>query len=260
LAGHHNPSFGAEVIQVHAIFGYATFSVLWAVLFYLALEPAVRRRWPWQFTAWNRLLAGRWRDPMLGRDLLVGLVIGTAVYALGQVARFVSEWAGYPTFLPAYTSAGGSRALVTPLYYSVMAAIPPAVMNAVYFLMLAFLLYIVVRRSWLAWIAMTLLVVALFAGPIVFELSFSAVFLSIEMAAFFVVVTVILSRVGMLAATACLLAGNLLGLFPLTLDTSAWYFWQGLCAAAVLLALAGFAFVTATRGQSLFTGGFLGDD
>src|SRR5687768_18051298 len=38
---------------------------------YLAGEPFVRRRWPWQVISWNRLLAGRWRDPLVGRDVLI---------------------------------------------------------------------------------------------------------------------------------------------------------------------------------------------
>jgi Protein kinase domain len=45
-----------------------------AYLFYIAIEPLVRRRWPAQLISWSRLLAGRWRDPMVGRDVLVGLI------------------------------------------------------------------------------------------------------------------------------------------------------------------------------------------
>ena len=54
-------------------------AILWAA--YLALEPYVRRRWPEALIGWNRMLAGRWKDPRVGRDvLLLGLMVGLASY------------------------------------------------------------------------------------------------------------------------------------------------------------------------------------
>jgi hypothetical protein len=32
----------------------------------------VRRRWPATLVSWSRLLAGRFRDPLVGRDVLAG--------------------------------------------------------------------------------------------------------------------------------------------------------------------------------------------
>lgn len=54
-------------------------SLLWAIgtfLVYLALEPFVRRRWPDRLIGWVRLLSGNWRDPMVGRDVLIGIAAG----------------------------------------------------------------------------------------------------------------------------------------------------------------------------------------
>src|SRR3979411_3038913 len=45
-------------------------------MLYLALEPYVRRRDPHTLISWSRLLAGQWRDPLVGRDLLIGAVYG----------------------------------------------------------------------------------------------------------------------------------------------------------------------------------------
>ena len=36
---------------------------------YIAVEPYVRRYWPEILISWNRLLSGRFRDPLVGRDL-----------------------------------------------------------------------------------------------------------------------------------------------------------------------------------------------
>jgi predicted Ser/Thr protein kinase len=259
LYGHHNLSVDAELTQLIAIFGFACYIALQSGFFYLALEPAVRRRWPWQFTAWNRLLAGRWRDPMVGRDLLLGLALGSTLYALAEAARVFSEWTGYPAFLPNGNSGGASPALVFPLDASLILQFT-AIWNTGICLMIAFLLNLVLRRAWATWVGFVLLSVAVLAGPQLIDLNYSTALPAAVFAMVLVGTAILLSRFGFLAAVSYAVGMNLLILFPLTLDTSAWYFWQGLCAAAVLLALAGFGFMTATRGQPLFAGGFLGDD
>ncbi|MBD3674224.1 MAG: serine/threonine protein kinase [Planctomycetaceae bacterium] len=48
-------------------------------LYYLALEPIMRRFWPRILTVWSRAMAGRWRDPIVGQSLLAGLVVGLAL-------------------------------------------------------------------------------------------------------------------------------------------------------------------------------------
>src|SRR5262245_40320462 len=54
----------------------------WSVstgLLYLALEPMVRRKHPGWLASWNRLLEGRWLDPLVGRDVLVGTLGGVVL-------------------------------------------------------------------------------------------------------------------------------------------------------------------------------------
>jgi hypothetical protein len=41
---------------------------------YMALEPFLRRHWPSTMISWSRLLAGRLRDRLVGRDLLIGVL------------------------------------------------------------------------------------------------------------------------------------------------------------------------------------------
>lgn len=45
-------------------------------LAYVAIEPLVRRRWPRILIGWRRMLGGQFRDPMIGRDLLIGSIAG----------------------------------------------------------------------------------------------------------------------------------------------------------------------------------------
>lgn len=53
-------------------------------LCYAAFEPFVRRRWPLVLTSWTRVLSGRIRDSLVGRDILVGALIGVAVMLLRE--------------------------------------------------------------------------------------------------------------------------------------------------------------------------------
>ncbi len=51
-------------------------------LVYLALEPWVRRYWPQTMITWSRVVAGKWTDPVVGRDLLFGTLLKVIVYSL----------------------------------------------------------------------------------------------------------------------------------------------------------------------------------
>lgn len=46
-------------------------------MFYVALEPHVRRAYPHALVSWTRLVRGSATDPLVGRQVLVGLVIGS---------------------------------------------------------------------------------------------------------------------------------------------------------------------------------------
>ncbi|HYH05494.1 MAG TPA: protein kinase [Thermoanaerobaculia bacterium] len=62
-----------------------------AFMAYIAIEPLARRRWPEQLIAWARLLAGRTRDPLVGRHVLIGVVTGLAHAVLASAAFWLSE-------------------------------------------------------------------------------------------------------------------------------------------------------------------------
>jgi serine/threonine-protein kinase len=46
----------------------------------LALEPAVRANWPHSIVTWNRILAGRWKDALVGSHILIGALAGAALW------------------------------------------------------------------------------------------------------------------------------------------------------------------------------------
>jgi serine/threonine-protein kinase len=57
--------------------------ILWLV--YLAIEPVIRSRYPHSLITWNRLVAGRWSDPQVAGDVLIGAALGCVLWlaALG---------------------------------------------------------------------------------------------------------------------------------------------------------------------------------
>ena len=56
-------------------------------LTYIAVEPPIRRLWPQMLFSLARLLAGRVRDPLVGRDVLIG-VLGGIVFVGTLIVRF----------------------------------------------------------------------------------------------------------------------------------------------------------------------------
>ncbi|MBS1794885.1 MAG: serine/threonine protein kinase [Acidobacteria bacterium] len=78
LSMSHVPALFPELDRFnHALREALRFSAIaWVV--YLALEPIVRRHLPDLTVSWNRLLVGDWRDPLVGRDVLLGTLWGVA--------------------------------------------------------------------------------------------------------------------------------------------------------------------------------------
>ncbi|MGC1475131.1 MAG: hypothetical protein WA804_04755, partial [Terriglobales bacterium] len=73
----------AEYISVQFILlGAPLLFALLAWLGYMALEPYARHNWPRLMVSWQRLLNGRFRDPLVGRDVLLGIVTGSAMGAI----------------------------------------------------------------------------------------------------------------------------------------------------------------------------------
>ena len=65
--------------QSSRLFTWAALSITAGFLvwvFYLALEPLVRRRWPETMIGWSRLVGGRFFDPLVARDFLIGTLLG----------------------------------------------------------------------------------------------------------------------------------------------------------------------------------------
>jgi hypothetical protein len=82
---HHAGTFAAETtVLIHAT-AWALYYGVTAALLCVALEPFVRRVSPERLVSWTRLLAGDVRDPMVAREVLVGVAIAFATFGLSLV-------------------------------------------------------------------------------------------------------------------------------------------------------------------------------
>jgi serine/threonine-protein kinase len=238
--------------------GEAGLLALFVGVSYLALEPIARRRWPWYLSAWSRLLAGRVRDPLVGRDILLGLTAGAVVTVLGWMALVSGQ------VLAADRSSVQLPA--SPVFERGTLSLVSEVGAAIYMGLFAFALFLlfgfVVRKTWLGWLAVGAFMILLgspFTAPSAARSGAWACWLLLSVVLFGVLVLVA-ARFGLLSVCAATLSVRLLTNSPLTLDTGSWYFWNGAGAVLVLLALAAWACYTATGGQRLFKNGVFGDD
>ena len=100
FAAHHIPDAGIEQGRFFQAIALALFGAGMLWVFYLAAEPYVRKTWPHILITWSRLLAGRFRDPLVGRDLLLGAACGTAMTVISYVFHLVPGWMAWPPIDP----------------------------------------------------------------------------------------------------------------------------------------------------------------
>jgi hypothetical protein len=133
-------------------------------------------------------------------------------------------------------------------------------MGALFYFALAFLFTLVLRRDWLGWVALVVFYEALCLVYANFPSFLTTACVFCFVALMWGLVAFIMARFGLLASVALLFTWYVLRHTLLTWDVSAWYFWPGLVAPAVLLTLAAYGYFTATAGQRLFAHGFFGDE
>src|SRR6185436_7680930 len=79
LGARHSFSLDVEVDLFFKAMALALLNIGFTWLFYLGLEPFVRRFSPDMLIGWTRLFRSQYSDPRVGRDLLVGLAVGVFI-------------------------------------------------------------------------------------------------------------------------------------------------------------------------------------
>jgi serine/threonine-protein kinase len=224
---------------------------LW--IFYLALEPHVRRIWPETLVSWSRLLAGGFRDPLVGRDVLIGMAAGCASLLLG----------GLTVVAPAVLTDAPLRlvaevdlsALLGPRHLAgaVFEAVRSAIDGGFVYVTMLLLVQILLRRRRLAAFVFIATITATTYGAFGQWMGGShpldVVFIGVMTAVIYLVIT----RVGLLAVIAMMFPVGLSLAFPLvSLDLGAWHSAPFLVTVLVCLGLLAYAFDTALGGQPLY--------
>lgn len=251
LQAHHVAVFVGEF----RLFATATASTLWLAslvwLFYIALEPFVRRRWPDALISWSRLLGGAFRDPLVGRDVLIGVLVGVVLSLVLSISSMTPAWAGLAPETPRVPNLVYLRGLA-PTIGQVLDEPLHALFVCMQGLFLLVLLRVLLRSQWLAGAAFLLAFGALLGSGGEYPI-FSITFQVITLAVWVLVVV----RVGFLAGAVGAAVNMLLEGVPLTTALASWH---GIASVAAILFCAGLAlygFVTAQPGRPLFSGRFL---
>jgi serine/threonine-protein kinase len=249
LAAHHAAwprdrlaVFKDELSMFTGMFGRVVFDGLLLWLAYLALEPWVRRTSPDRVTSWNRLLQGRWADPLVGRDVLAGVAAAVGFVVVLQVCRALPGWAGYTPDVrlvwdAAFTEGGGSLVLTVQI----------AVMVAVRGFFLFFLVLLLCRERW--WLAGGLTVVVW--GALYQHGGTYAPVSCLVGLAYALVSILVLLRAGLLGFVAFNLVEEVLVYMPLTTDRTAWYAGVSTTSLLFVAALATYGYWAACRHRLL---------
>jgi serine/threonine protein kinase len=207
--------------------GVSLFSAFSGWLAYVGLEPYLRRNAPHRLVGLTRLFEGRWRDPLVGREVLYGTAIGASLVACWSLAWIVGVPLGWEG-LSALRTFGVNRAATfwsDLLYVGCL-----GFLNAWVFTAAALVLRLVLRRETFAWIAFGMLAAGTSASLTLPSAPKLVVLIALGL------LTVLAFRTGQLCATVMLIVSELLRETPIAFDR--WYAWRGYVVLAIVLIFA----------------------
>jgi serine/threonine-protein kinase len=214
-----------ELASNYVFRSIASATRLW--FYYVAFEPIVRRYWPGMLVSWARLTAGRVRDPLVGRDLLSGCLIGIGWWwlstSLGSVLVAEVLWPFWPqTLLTRHAIAAG----VASFQYAVLTGIG----------LLAWLLCfrIMLRSTWPA--------AALFVAVVAFSIGYDHWGVWV----FGFTAAAVYIYFGLLTLVVAHFFTNFLAQIPITADIDSWYSSSGILAIGLLIAVATYGLYSST--------------
>ena len=245
LRADHTSVATGEYALVVAILSQACYGAVWVWAIYMAMEPAVRRRLPHTLISWTRMLDGRFKDPLVARDVLVGLLLGFATTLNAQISVEVPTWFGRASSLGTVSV----TALSSPWHLAYYALLGPflGMLYALSLLLLLYLFQALVGRTWLS-----RALLAVFAAMPVIAQANDPLFDVVSAIIFATLVVLALTRFGLLTSAVLLFTFLLLVRSPLTLNSSAWYSGRSFAVLGFFALFLGFAFYHSLGGKPLF--------
>jgi predicted Ser/Thr protein kinase len=217
--------------------------VFW--LLYMALEPYVRRRWPQAIISWSRIVAGRFRDPLVGRDVIWGVILGLLWAGVIDIQLLALQRTSATPHLGSLAYLDGGRAVLGAW----LGVILNSVQATLLFFFALFLLRVLLRRPWLAAAAF----VVVFALPQVLVSRHPAVEVPTAIALYAIALIAVL-RFGLVTLAVGIWTVDVLLSVPATASLGSWYAGPTLFVLATILGAAAWGFWTALGGRPLWTG------
>jgi hypothetical protein len=213
-------------------------------LLYVALEPYVRRTWPEILISWSRLLAGGWKDPLVGRDVLIGGLFGVASAVISYSRLALPYWLPVPGTTLGWL--GGQSWREPHVFVGNLASNILALMYAIGTLAVVFIVTKLTRSRVAA-----LIIAALFsvATTLLGENILIEVLVASAIAALFLTC---LMRFGFLSLCVSQFVAYTLKDGLATFDFSRWYAWRGLAELALVSAIAFYGFKVALGNKPIF--------
>jgi len=242
LMAHHVSDLRAEWALFASQMSGALFFGTFVWLYYMAFEPYVRRQWPQLLISWTRLVSGRFSDPLVGRDILFGGLVGSVAAVTCHLVNAMPAWFNLPgeTPIPGDSLTLGSPLQVLGMFLSQQTN---AIFLAFALMFLLFLARTTLRRYWLAVVATGLVYAIITLGAENFGVETPNVILTAALCVFLLV------RFGILALAIGVFVTSLLLNYPMTLDFSRWYASRTAFVLAVLVGMALYGFRSALAGR-----------
>lgn len=246
LTFNHVPRLDQQLFSFIGGLGLALFLGLSLWLFYLAMEPPVRRLWPQLLVSWSRVLVGRFRDPLVGAHVLLGALLGLVGGAVEYGHHLAARQLGYPPDIPDGLPAEQLHSPGWFLGAHIQDLGQSILLNTMMDLFLLVFLYFVLRRRWLATMGfVSMLAVVSLIGT---ENPLLALPFLLATGGLLALAFLRFGLVGGLAMTATFqLSWNS---FLLTSNSSAWYFGYSLTTLVALGTLIFYSFWVSLGGQS----------
>jgi serine/threonine-protein kinase len=253
MVTHHTASSGeSDTLTAHL--AWTSYRFVLAYGFYLAVEPYTRKLWPRMLSSWVRLFDNRWRDPLVGRDLLLGTAVGAGLVTSRWLITAGVDRLG----LPGVDLAAESWATMS------LSGLPGAVLGLAgaatqtlfpFFILITIILVLrlVLRRDVL--VLASLLLIGMAFSPVTGAPWYVA---AVGSLVWVVATWIVLFRAGLLAFATMMLVSEVMTLLPLTFALGAWWAGPTWLVLAMVLGLAIWGFRGALAGRPVFRDEVLG--
>jgi serine/threonine-protein kinase len=241
LMASHVPEIFLEMRMLFRVAGFILVPAAVVWMFYLALDPYVRRIWPETIISWSRLLSGRLKDRLVAGHVLIGIAVAVGATLLGELGNLIPAYFGHAAAIPLLGYPMRFLGKENPAAVCVWALLMALYVGLLYLLSLV-LFQLVFRRRWLASSAFVLLI------PLnAIQWTDTGWMQWVQAAIVTGLFLLLMVRYGLVATISALWAIYIMRYIPITSDPGAWYWRQTQFAIVTLAATTIIAATITTR-------------